>query len=112
MGMSLNIPITMVEGLLGRTQIYLKVASCCCAVECVGQTKKHIKLAYFTLHYHYSTLLWDGCHASNMGKFFLCFHYSTLLGASLHYSTLLEFMGLWGHIGCTSRIAWTSTTVR
>src|SRR5258706_6379969 len=96
MGMSLNKPTTMAGGLLGRTQIYPKVASCCCAVECVGQTKKHIKLAYYTLHYHDSitTLLYFGTAVmpkiwENFSCVFITLHY---LGR--HYSTLL-YLGLW-----------------
>src|SRR5258706_7465435 len=59
MGMSLNIPITMVEGLLGRTQIYPKKSLHVVAPSSVLGRRKST-LNWPTLLYTITTLLYFG----------------------------------------------------
>src|SRR5258706_14390265 len=98
MGMSLNIPITMVEGLLGRTQIYPKKSLHVVAPSSVLGRRKST-LNWPTLPYINTTLLYFGTAIMpKIWENFSCV-LITLLGTSLLYSTLLGIMGLWGQIG-------------
>src|SRR5258706_15218952 len=103
MGMSLNIPITMVEGLLGRTQIYPKKSLHVVAPSSVLGRRKST-LNWTTLHYTITTLLYFGTAVMpKIWEKFSCV-FITLRGTTLLYSTwdvitLLYFTWDYGTLG-------------
>src|SRR5258706_16409593 len=93
MGMSLNIPITMVEGLLGRTQIYPKKSLHVVAPSSVLGRRKST-LNWPTLLYTITTLLYFGTAiVPKIWENFSCV-FITLRYLGRHYSTLL-YLGFW-----------------